>query len=126
MSEYRIILTKKPTINLWLIEGKKKKRLASTENQRAKLLKEEILPILQLTEYKSWRDGRIIYDVSEESAIRIYLAMKIIKGVFKWSRVSGYVKAIKNMDRGEVLSWYSLTLKLGSRAFQAMRAAYYE
>lgn len=126
MSEYRLTLSKKPTINLWLIEGKKKKRLASTKSQRAKLLKEEILPILQLTVYSSWRDGRIIYTVNEESALRIYLAMKIIKGVFKWSRVSRYVNAIKNMDRGEVLSWYSLTLKLGSRAFRAMRTAYYE
>ena len=126
MSEYRIILTKKPTLNLWLIEGKKRKRLASTGNRRAELLREEILPILQLKEYMSWRDGRINYNATEESAIRLYLAMKIIKGVFKWSRVSGYVKAVKNMDRGEVLSWYSLTLKLGSRALQAMRTAYYE
>ena len=126
MSEYRLVLTKKPTLNLWLKEGKKRKKLASTESRRAELLRAEILPSLQLTEYMSWRDGRIIYNVTEESAIRLYLAMKIIKGVFKWSRVSGYVKAIKNMDRGEVLSWYSLTLKLGSRALQAIRIAYYE
>jgi hypothetical protein len=126
LSEYRLVLTKKPTINLWLIEGKKRKRLASTKSRRAGLLREEILPILQLTEYMSWRDGRINYNVTEESAIRVYLAMKIIKGVVDWSRVSGYVKAVKNMDRGEVLSWYSLTLKLGSRALRAMRTAYYK
>ena len=126
MSEYRIILTKKPTLNLWLIEGKNRKRLASTKNRRAELLKEEILPTLQLTKYMSWRDGRINYNIAEESAIRLYLAMKIIKGVVEWSRVSGYVKAVKNMDRGEVLSWYSLSLKLGSRALRAMRTAYYE
>jgi len=126
LSEYRLVLTKKPTLNLWLVEGKKRKRLASTGSRRAELLREEILPTLQLTEYMSWRDGRINYNVTEESAIRLYLAMKIIKGVFKWSRVSGYVKAVKNMDRGEVLSWYSLSLKLGSRALQAMRTAYYE
>lgn len=126
MSEYRLVLTKKPTLNLWLIEGKKRKKLASTKNRRAELLREEILPILQLTEFMTWRDGRINYNVTEESAIRLYLAMKIIKGVVQWSRVSGYVKAVKNMDRGEVLSWYSLSLKLGSRALQAMRTAYYE
>ena len=125
MSEYRLVLTKKPTLNLWFIEGKKRKKLASTKNRRAELLREEILPILQLTEYMSWRDGRKYYN-TEESAIRLYLAMKIIKGVFEWSRVSGYVKAVKNMDRGEVLSWYSLSLKLGSRALQAMRTAYYK
>jgi len=126
LSEYRIILTKKPTLNLWLIEGKKRKKLASTKNRRAELLREEILPTLQLTEYMSWRDGRINYNTTEESAIRLYLAMKIIKGVVEWSRVSRYVKAVKNMDRGEMLSWYSLTLKLGSRAVQAMRTAYYK
>ena len=126
MSEYRLVLTKKPTLNLWLIEGKKRKKLASTKNRRAELLREEILPILQLTEFMTWRDGRINYNVTEESAIRLYLATKIIKGVVQWSRVSGYVKAVKNMDRGEVLSWYSLSLKLGSRALQAMRTAYYE
>ncbi len=126
MSEYRIVLTKKPTLNLWLIEGRKRKKLASTKNRRAELLKEEILPTLQLTEQMSWRDGRINYNATEESAIRLYLAMKIIKGVVKWGTVSGYVNAAKNMDRGEVLSWYSLSLKLGSRALRAMRAAYYE
>jgi len=52
--------------------------------------------------------------------------MKVIKGVIEWSRVSGYVMAVKNMDRGEVLSWYSLTLKLGPRALRAMRTAYYK
>jgi hypothetical protein len=126
LSEYRLVLTKKPTLNLWLIEGKKRKRLASTGNRRAELLREEILPTLQLTEYMTWRDGRTNYKVTEESAIRLYLAMKIMKGVVQWSRVSRYVKTVKNMDRGEVLSWYSLTLKLGSRALRAMRTAYYQ
>lgn len=126
MTEYRLVLTKKPLLNLWLIEGKKRKRLASTKSRRAELLREEILPILQLTEFMAWRDGRVNYIVTEESAIRLYLAMKVIKGVVDWSRVSGYVKAVKNMDRGEVLSWYSLSLKLGPRALRAMRTAYYK
>ena len=59
------------------------------------MLREEILPTLQLKEFMSWRDGKINYVATEESAIRLYLAMKVIKGVVKWSTVSGYVKAVK-------------------------------
>lgn len=126
MSEYRVVLTKKPKLNLWLIEGKKRRILASTEDRRVELLRDEILPVLQMNEYMSWRDGRVNYQLNEESALRLYLAMKMIAGVVNWTRVEGYVQSVKNMDRGEVLSWYSLYLKLGSKALQAMRTAYYK
>ncbi|MFH2110807.1 MAG: hypothetical protein ABIJ47_06035 [Candidatus Bathyarchaeota archaeon] len=125
MSEYRLIVTKKPTLRLWLHEGKKKTVQASTEGSKAALLREVLLPTLRMSEFMSWRDGRVNYHLEEESALRLYLAMKGIAGVMKWSRVNGYVEAVKNMDRGEVLSWYSLYLKLGFRAIAAFRAAYY-
>ena len=124
MSEYRLIVTKKPLLRLWLIEGKKKTALASTQGPRADLLREVLLPTLKMSEFMSWRDGRVNYHLEEESALRLYLALKGIAGVMKWSRVNGYVEAVKQMDRGEVLSWYSLYLKLGFKAIAAFRAAY--
>ena len=62
--------------------------------------------------------------LEEESAIRLYIAMKAIAGVFNWTRINGYVEAVQRMDRGEVLSWYSLRLKLGFKAIAGFRAAY--
>ena len=124
MSEYRLIVTNKPTLRLWLIEGRKKTVMASTEWRRADLLREMILPQLKMTKYMSWRDGRVNYRLEEESAIRLYIAMKTIAGVIKWTKVNGYVEAVQRMDRGEILNWYSLYLKLGFKAIAAFRAAY--
>jgi len=124
LSEYRLIVTKKPTLRLWLVEGNKKTALASTYDRRADLLREELLPSLRMSKFMSWRDGRVNYHLEEESALRLYLAMKGIAGVINWKKVNGYVEAVKRMDRGEVLSWYSLYLKLGFKAIAAFRAAY--
>ena len=124
MSEYRLIVTKKPLLRLWLIEGNKKTALASTEGPRADLLREVILPTLKMSEYMSWRDGRVNYHLEEESALRLYIALKAMAGVRNKSRVNGYVEEVRRMDRGEVLSWYSLYLKLGFKAIAAFRAAY--
>jgi hypothetical protein len=117
-------VTKKPTLRLWLVEGKKKNVQAKTQGPRADLLRETLLPVLKLTEFMSWRDGRAGYILEEESAIRLYLSMKMIAGVYKWSRVNHYVETVKRMDRGEILSWYSLYLRLGFRAIAALRVAY--
>ena len=124
MSEYRLIVTKKPLLRLWLIEGNKKTALASTEGPRADLLSEVILPTLKMSEYMSWRDGRVNYHLEEESALRLYIILKAMAGVRNKSRVNGYVEAVRHMDRGEVLSWYSLYLKLGFKSIAAFRAAY--
>ena len=124
MSEYRLIVTKKPRLRLWLIEGSKKTALASTEGKKASLFREVLLPTLKMSEFMSWRDGRVNYHLEEESALRLYLAMKGTAGVTKWSRINSYVESVRQMDRGEVLSWYSLYLKIGFKAIAAFRAAY--
>lgn len=124
MSEYRLIVTKKPTLRLWLVEGQKKTVMTSTEGRKADLLREMILPQLKMTEYMSWRDGRVNYHLEEDSAIRLYIAMKAISKVINWAKVNEYVKAVQHMDRGETLSWYSLYLKLGFKAISALRTAY--
>ena len=124
MSEYRLIVTKKPTLRLWLVEGQKKTVMISTEGRKADLLREMILPQLKMTEYMSWRDGRVNYHLEEDSAIRLYIAMKAISKVINWAKVNEYVKAVQHMDRGETLNWYSLYLKLGFKAIAAFRAAY--
>jgi hypothetical protein len=124
LSEYRLIVTKKPTLRLWLVEGQKKTVMTSTEGRKADLLREMILPQLKMTEYMSWRDGRVNYHLEEDSAIRLYIAMKAISKVINWAKVNEYVKAVQHMDRGETLSWYSLYLKLGFKAISALRTAY--
>jgi len=124
LSEYRLIVTKKPTLRLWLVEGQKKTVMISTEGRKADLLREMILPQLKMTEYMSWRDGRVNYHLEEDSAIRLYIAMKAISKVINWAKVNEYVKAVQHMDRGETLNWYSLYLKLGFKAIAAFRAAY--
>ena len=77
-----------------------------------------------MTEFMSWRDGRVNYHLDEDSAIRLYIAMKAISKVINWAKVNEYVKAVQHMDRGETLSWYSLYLKLGFKAISALRTAY--
>ena len=124
MSEYRLIVTKKPTLRLWLVEGQKKTVMISTEGRKADLLREMILPQLKMTEFMSWRDGRVNYHLEEDSAIRLYIAMKAISKVINWAKVNEYVKAVQHMDRGETLNWYSLYLKLGFKAISALRTAY--
>jgi hypothetical protein len=124
LSEYRLIVTKKPTLRLWLVEGQKKTVMTSTKGRKADLLREMILPQLKMTEYMSWRDGRVNYHLEEDSAIRLYIAMKAISKVINWAKVNEYVKAVQHMDRGETLNWYSLYLKLGFKAIAAFRAAY--
>jgi len=124
LSEYRLIVTKKPTLRLWLVEGQKKTVMISTEGRKADLLREMILPQLKMTEFMSWRDGRVNYHLEEDSAIRLYIAMKAISKVINWAKVNEYVKAVHHMDRGETLNWYSLYLKLGFKAIAAFRAAY--
>jgi hypothetical protein len=124
MIEYRLTTTKKPALILAKIDEGRRVTLAELEGPRVSLLKQKIVPSLQIKQYRSWRDGRIAYRVEEDSAIRLFIAMRMIIGVRDEKRVERLVEAARSMDRGETLSWYSLYLKLGFRAVAAIRAAY--
>ncbi len=124
MIEYRLIITKKPTLRLWRIEGKKKRVMAEVQDEKAYKLKEHIIPQVKLTSILQWRDGRALYHVDEETFIRLFLSMKLIIGVRNPKRLNKLVDSLKYLERGEMLAWYSLYLKLGFKAMSAMRVAY--
>jgi len=124
MTEYRLIITKKPTLRLWRIEGKKKRVMAEVQDDKAYKLKEQIIPQIKLTPILQWRDGRALYHIDEETFIRLFLSMKLIIGVRNPKRLNKLVDSLKNLERGEMLAWYSLYLKLGFKAISAMRVAY--
>ena len=124
MTEYRLIITKKPTLRLWRIEGKQKTIMAEVQDDKAYRIKESIIPNIQLTPFIQWRDGRALYHIDEETYIRLFISMKMIIGVRNSRRIDKLVDAVKDIERGELLAWYSLHLKLGFKAISAMRVAY--
>ena len=124
MIEYRLTTSKKPTLRLTKIDEARRTTLAEIEGPRATLLKRKIIPTLQLESFYTWRDGRNAYTVEEESALRLLITMRMIIGVRDEKRIEKLVETARTMDRGEILSWYSLYLKLGFRAIAAIRAAY--
>ena len=124
MIEYRITLSRKPTLRLWRAEGKKRRMLAEVENEKASLVVEMILRSLPLEVYMKYRDGRVIYSAEEEAALKLLVALRGIIGLRNRSRVMLILEAVDRMDRGEVYWWYSLYLKLGYKAVQALRIAY--
>jgi len=124
MTEYRLIITKKPTLRLWKNDNHKKSMMAEVQNEKAFELKEALIPRIKLTPILIWRDGRALYHIDEETAIRLFLSMKMIIGVRSSKRLRKLVESVKTLDRGEILSWYSLYLKLGNKAIYAMRVAY--
>ena len=124
MIEYRITLSRKPTLRLWRAEGKKRIMLAEVENEKASLVVETILSSLPLEVYMKYRDGRVIYSANEEAALKLLVALRGIIGLRNRSRITQILEATEKMDRGEVYWWYSLYLKKGYKAVQALRLVY--
>lgn len=124
MIDYRLTVSKKPTLRLWKMEDGKKTLMAKVQNGKAMQLKQVVIPNLTLKHFLSFRDGRDIYHLDEEAAIRLFISMKMITGVRDPKRIDRLVEAAQRMDRGDALSWYSLYLKLGFKAIAAIRVAY--
>ncbi len=124
MIEYRLVITKKPTLRLWKKEEQKSIKMAEIEGDKAARIKEAILPQVKLTPYMSWRDGRALYHLEEEPALRLFIAMKLVTGVRDQRRIDKLITAAQKMDRGDSLNWYSFYLKLGFKSILAMRTAY--
>jgi hypothetical protein len=122
--EYRLVITKKPTLRLWKREDGKSVKMAEIEDEKAAQIKQAILPQIKLTPYMSWRDGRTLYHLDEEYALRLFLAMKLVTGVRDQRRIDKLITAAQKMDRGDSLNWYSFYLKLGFKSILAMRTAY--
>jgi hypothetical protein len=71
-----------------------------------------------------FRDGRFVYQIEEESAIKIMITIKGLIALRKKEHIMKLLEIIEKMDGGEVYWWYSLYLKMGSKAMRALRAAY--
>lgn len=124
MIEYRLTTSKKPTLRLWRIEGKRRTVLAQVTKQKASLTEQTMLRSTHLTTYMKFRDGRNIYKTDEESAIRLIIAIQGINGLRDQKRIIKLLETAEKMDRGETYWWYSLYLKLGHKALSALRKAY--
>lgn len=124
MIEYRITLSRKPTLRLWKAEGKKRWLMAEVENKKAALVEEMILRDIPIEVYMKYRDGRVIYNTNEEYALKVFVALRGITGLRSSNNIDRVLESVGEMDRSEVYWWYSLYLKLGSKAIQAMRTAY--
>jgi len=124
MVEYRVSISKKPTIRLYRVEGKFRKQLGEVSGWKAKLLKNTLLKELPLKEKIRYRDGRLITEADEDTMIRIFVGIRSIINLRKEERASKILKDIKLMDKGEVYWWHSLYLKVGYKAIQALRLAY--
>jgi len=124
MIEYRITLSRKPTLRLWKVESKKRTLMAEVEDKKAELVEEIILRNIPLNIYMKFRDGRVIYNTDEENALKILVALKTIIGLRNFNKVDRLLEAVKEMDRSEIFWWYSLYLKLGLKAIRALRTAY--
>jgi len=122
--EYRVTRSRKPTVRLWRVEDSKRQLMAEVEARKAELLGGILLGNIPMKVYMRFRDGRTICTLDEENALRLFIAMKGVIGLRSMNRVNALLEAVKEMDRGEVFWWYSLYLKLGSKAVRSLRAAY--
>jgi len=125
MIEYRLTWSKKPTLRLWKVEGKKRTLLAEVSEQKAALAEEILLRNMPLKTTMRFRDGRVIYQIEEESTIRLVIALRGIIGLRDEKRTIKLLETVEKMERGEVYWWYSLYLKLGYKAISALRSAYF-
>ncbi|RLG48007.1 MAG: hypothetical protein DRO06_02000 [Thermoproteota archaeon] len=124
--EYRVSVSRKPTVRVYAVDGKERRLLASVTGWRADLIRRRVLRRVDKTEYMRFRDGRLILSVDESTAVRVALAAKAIAPLRDRERAKRIADIIVRMDRGELHWWYSLFLRVGWRALSALRRAYRE
>lgn len=124
MVEYRISLSRKPTIRLYKLEGNNRKYLAEVTGKKAELAKNILLNDLNLKEKIRFRDGRIVTEADEDTALKVMIGLRSIIGLRDRNRITKIIEAVKSMDKGEVWWWHSLCLKVGEKGIRALRSAY--
>jgi hypothetical protein len=124
MIEYRVTLSRKPTIRVWRVESKRKKQLAEVSKKKAELVKEILLRDIPLKTIMRFRDGRLIAETDEDNAVKLLIGLRAVIGLRDWRKIPKVLEAVSGMDRGEIYWWHSLYLKLGARAIRALRTAY--
>jgi len=124
MVQYRLSVSKKPTLRLYRAEGQNRKPLAEVTGRRAELAQRILLQGISLKELIRFRDGRTIMEADEDSALKIAIGLRAIIGLRDNDRMVKALEAVHSMDKGEVYWWHSLYLRIGDKAMRALRTAY--
>jgi hypothetical protein len=126
MVQYRLSISKKPRLKLYRAEGSLRKPLAKASGMKAELAKGILLQGhgMNMKELMRFRDGRLILEMDEDSALKAEIGLKAIAGLRMRDRMVKMLEVVSSMDKGEVYWWHSLYLRIGERAIRALRRAY--
>jgi hypothetical protein len=124
MVEYRVSLSRKPTLRVYRAEGQSRRPLAEVTGRRAELARSILLQGISLKELIRFRDGRVVMEMDEDSALKVTIGLRAIIGLRAKDRMVKTLEAVNSMDKGEVYWWHSLYLRIGDKAIRALRTAY--
>jgi len=124
MVQYRLSISKKPTLRLYRAERKDRRPLAEVTERRAELARSILLQGINLKELYRFRDGRAVLEMEEDLALKIAIGFRAIIGLRAEDRMVKALEAVNSMDKGEVYWWHSLYLRIGDKAIRALRTAY--
>jgi hypothetical protein len=124
MVEYRVSLSRKPTLRVYRAEGQSRRPLAEVTGRRAELARSILLQGISLKELIRFRDGRVVMEMDEDSALKVTIGLRAIIGLRAKDRMVKALEAVNSMDKGEVYWWHSLYLRIGDKAIRALRTAY--
>jgi len=124
MVEYRVSLSRKPTLRVYRAEGQSRRPLAEVTGRRAELARSILLQGISLKELIRFRDGRVVMEMDEDSALKVTIGLRAIIGLRAKDRMIKALEAVNSMDKGEVYWWHSLYLRIGDKAIRALRTAY--
>ena len=124
MVEYRLSVSKKPTLRLYRAEGQNRKPLAEVKGRRAELAQRILLQGITFKELIRFKDGRVVLETDEDSALKVAIGLRAIIGLRVKDRIVKALEAVNSMDKGEVYWWHSLYLRIGDKAMRALRTAY--
>jgi hypothetical protein len=124
MVQYRLSISKKPTLRLYRFEGQNRRPLAETTGSKAQLAQRLLLQGIVLRELIQFRDGRVVMEADEDSALKVAIGLRAVIGLRSRDRITRALERVNSMDKGEVYWWHSLYLRMGDRAIRALRTAY--
>jgi hypothetical protein len=122
--EYRLSISKQPTLRLYRVDGHNRRPLAEVTGRKAELAQKILLGAINSEDFIRFRDGRVVKKIDEESALKVAIGLRAIIGLRAGDRVIKALEAVNSMDRGEVYWWHSLYLRMGDKAIRALRTAY--
>ncbi|RSN72768.1 DUF7680 family protein [Candidatus Methanodesulfokora washburnensis] len=122
---YRMSMTRKPAFRVYKIDDYgTRRKIASLTGWKCNLIRRKILEKINMREFMSARNGIRIYELDEESAVKMALILKTVALLRNEEKIKVITSEILKMDRFEVYWWFSLYLKRGIRAISALSVAY--